>query len=370
MKHIKVERIKLSEHRDNPLNSKIFNEVPPEKYAALKDYIRRNGLLKPLIVNNQNIIIGGHVRARICKELGIEIVTVQRIQLDRKKEDELLIKDNILGRTLSPIEIARAGLHLEAMAQKWQRNGDSLRNLVAKRLGVSHTQYSQTKAILAHADTDLIGRVNNGQVSVARAYSIIRHQRDKAKAFERAMAEPARFRLVNEDPLSVLANFRPESCDVILAEPPEAYDPVWIDLAARSLKRSGHLAILTEDNFKAVAGAQDAGLHRVASIAILGKSREDGKLVRNHKLFVWLSRDAQPKIPVDRLSTTWDFRMQEDQEHQTMKRIMQLTAPASGIVVHLFGKNLVMEQLAPLFKVHVFAVQPDKDAFVREKLRL
>jgi len=368
---MRVEWIPISDVHENPLNGEIFNDVSKEKFDALKAYIKKAGLIKPIVVNSEKVILAGHIRFRICKDLGYETVPVQVVKLgDAKKETELLIKDNLLSRVLTPIEVARAGIQLEKIAHKWKRDGKILRNEVARQLGISHTQYVNIKAILASGNSNLVNRVDRGELSVARAYSILRQEREKQKATAKSKSEPPRFRLVNEDPMSVLANFKPESCDAILAEPPEDYDPLWIDLAARALKPDGHLGIITIKNFKAIAGAQDLGLHLIVNVCMLGKSCEEGTIVRNHRLFAWLSHNARPRIKVNRLSTTWDYRMQEDSDYETMKRILHLIVNPGSVVVHLFGNNEVMERLAPITQCHVFAVQPDKNAYAREKLRV
>ena len=368
---MRVEWVPISNIHENPLNGEIFNDVPSEKYDALKAYIKKAGLIKPIVVNSDKVILAGHIRFKICKELGYDTVPIQVVKLgDAKKETELLIKDNLLSRVLTPIEVARAGIQLEKIARKWKRDGTVLRNEVARQLGISHTQYVNIKAILASGDSNLVARVDRGELSVARAYSILRQEREKQKATAKSKSEQPRFRLVNEDPMSVLANFKPESCDAILAEPPEGYDPLWLDLAARALKPDGHLGIITIKNFKAISGAQDVGLNLIVNVCMLGKSREEGRIIRNHRLFAWLSHNARPRIKGDRLATTWDFRMQDDADYEAMKRILQLIVDPGAVIVHLFGNNEVMERLAPITQCHVFAVQPDKNAYAREKLRV
>ncbi len=370
-RQMQVERVRVSSIRENPLNAEIFNDVPGEKYAALKDYIKRTGMLKPIIVNGDNVILAGHVRFRICKELGHKTIPVQRVKFaDPRKETELLIKDNLLSRALTPIEIAKAGIKLEEIATKWKRDGKVLRDQIAGQLGISSSKYANIKAILASGNSNLVERVNREELSVARAYSILRQERERAKIKKEAVAQPPRFRLVNEDPMAVLANFKPESCDAILVEPPEDCDPLLMDLVARALKPTGHLGIITDKNFRAVARAQDVGLKLIVNTCMLGRSHEEGKIVRNNRLFVWLSHNSRPRIKVAQIPTTWDFRMHEDIEYESMKRILHLIVEPGDVVVHLFGSNVVMEKLTPVIQCHVFAVQPDKDTFVREKLRV
>ena len=88
-------------HRD--INSLIFAEYNPrqltkDQYQHLKDSISRFGLVDPIIVNKnkerKNIIIGGHQRIRVAKDMDIEFVPVLEIDLTYEKERELNIRLN------------------------------------------------------------------------------------------------------------------------------------------------------------------------------------------------------------------------------------------------------------------------------------
>ena len=85
------------------INSLIFAEYNPrqltkEQYKHLKDSIERFGLVDPIIVNKnkdrKNIIVGGHQRVKVAKDMKIEIVPVLEIDLTYDKERELNIRLN------------------------------------------------------------------------------------------------------------------------------------------------------------------------------------------------------------------------------------------------------------------------------------
>ena len=369
---LRVERIPISAIKENPLNRAIFNEVPQDKYEALKEYIRKCGLLKPLIINGENILLAGHARLQICRELGHETVPVQRMDfVDAKREEEFLIKDNILTRLLSPVEITRAGMHLEHITKKWQRNGQPLRDLVAKTLGISPAQYVKMKTILAVGDEDMIHKVDKLEMSVARAYATLKQDREREKLQKLAQGERPRFRLINEDAMAALSNFRPGSCDVVVAEPPEGYNGVWVDLTHRALKEEGSLFIMTQRNFHSIAEAFGMEFKLVVPIAVLGKTHQDGRFVYNHRTLVWLSKGSRYKVvDQEKISTVWDFRAIPDPTLEVFNRIISLTTSEAGIVVHLFGDNSSILGLGETTKRNIFAIQPDKDQYLREKLRV
>jgi hypothetical protein len=69
-----------------------------DQHAQLTDSIKRFGLIDPLIINvnkeRKNILIGGHQRLKIAKELGIEKVPCVELDLSAEKEKELNVRLN------------------------------------------------------------------------------------------------------------------------------------------------------------------------------------------------------------------------------------------------------------------------------------
>lgn len=77
-----------------------------EDFFRLKDHIKKNGIMTPLIVKelaDSYRIIEGHHRLRAAKELGLTEVPVQYLQknLSAKAERELAVKANLLRRQIS-----------------------------------------------------------------------------------------------------------------------------------------------------------------------------------------------------------------------------------------------------------------------------
>ena len=73
-------------------------QMTAEQVQALTDSIKRFGLVDPIIINRhkdrKNIIIGGHQRVRIARELGIKTVFCVEVELDPIAERELNIRLN------------------------------------------------------------------------------------------------------------------------------------------------------------------------------------------------------------------------------------------------------------------------------------
>ena len=85
------------------INSLIFAEYNPrqltkDQHQHLKDSIQRFGLVDPILVNKhkdrKDIIIGGHQRVRVAKDLDIDKVPCIELSLTYEKERELNVRLN------------------------------------------------------------------------------------------------------------------------------------------------------------------------------------------------------------------------------------------------------------------------------------
>ena len=85
------------------IDSLIFAEYNPrqltkDQHQHLKDSIQRFGLVDPILVNKhkdrKDIIIGGHQRVRVAKDLDIQEVPCIELSLSYEKERELNVRLN------------------------------------------------------------------------------------------------------------------------------------------------------------------------------------------------------------------------------------------------------------------------------------
>ena len=83
------------------INSLISAEYNPrqltkDQYQNIKDSISRFGIVDPIIVNKnkdrKNIIIGGHQRIKVAKDLKIKKVPCLEIDLSLDREKELNVR--------------------------------------------------------------------------------------------------------------------------------------------------------------------------------------------------------------------------------------------------------------------------------------
>lgn len=83
MKQAKIEKKQLSELILWDKNPRAIHEVD---YKRLKNLIKELGLFKPFLVNQDNIILGGNMRYRVCKDLGYKEVYVSTVETKDETE--------------------------------------------------------------------------------------------------------------------------------------------------------------------------------------------------------------------------------------------------------------------------------------------
>ena len=76
-------------------------QITNEEIEEIKDSIKRFGVVEPIIVNineeRKDIIVSGHQRVKVCKELKIKEVPCHQLDLTLEREKELNIRMNKAG---------------------------------------------------------------------------------------------------------------------------------------------------------------------------------------------------------------------------------------------------------------------------------
>lgn len=97
--NLKIETVKIEELNPAPYNPRKWSENAIEQ---LRESVQRFGVVDPLLVNNakgrENVVIGGHFRLKVAKELGITELPVLYViipELEREKELNLRLNKNL-----------------------------------------------------------------------------------------------------------------------------------------------------------------------------------------------------------------------------------------------------------------------------------
>jgi DNA modification methylase len=96
MPELKITKVLIDELKPSTYNPRKWSE---DKISQLTESIKKFGLIDPILVNGaterKNIVIGGHFRLKIAKDLGFKEVPVVHVEIpDIEKEKELNIRLN------------------------------------------------------------------------------------------------------------------------------------------------------------------------------------------------------------------------------------------------------------------------------------
>lgn len=118
-----MQLIKVSELKPHPQNNYFFDDITGDKWKDILESISRRGVIEPVVITQDKIIVSGHQRVRACNELKIgEVLCEIRIYQDddkHSKEDKILedlISTNIMQRGIgntNPLKLARCIQELE-----------------------------------------------------------------------------------------------------------------------------------------------------------------------------------------------------------------------------------------------------------------
>ena len=92
----KIEKVSISSIKENAANPRTINKHKFQKLVnSVKEFPEMLSL-RPIIVDKDNVILGGNMRYKACKELGLkEVYIIQAADLDDKQAQEFIVKDNV-----------------------------------------------------------------------------------------------------------------------------------------------------------------------------------------------------------------------------------------------------------------------------------
>ena len=124
----KIEKVSISSITENAANPRTINKHKFQKLVNSVKQFPEMLSLRPIVVNKDNVILGGNMRYKACKELGLkEVYIIQAADLDDKQAQEFIVKDNvgfgewdwdILANAFDNVELKEWGLDV------WQPEED------------------------------------------------------------------------------------------------------------------------------------------------------------------------------------------------------------------------------------------------------
>lgn len=95
---MKTEIVKITEVKNNPNNPRVIKD---DKFTKLVNSIKEFPKMleiRPIVVNDDMIVLGGNMRLKACKEAGLkEVPIIKASELTEDEQRQFIIKDNVSG---------------------------------------------------------------------------------------------------------------------------------------------------------------------------------------------------------------------------------------------------------------------------------
>lgn len=120
--------MRIEEIRPNPSNPRYIKD---DKFKKLVDSIKAFPQmleLRPLVIDENNIVLGGNMRLRACIEAGLtDVPVIQVMTFTKEQKEEFIIKDNssygswdwgVLGNEWDAVNLIEWGLDLPFLEEE------------------------------------------------------------------------------------------------------------------------------------------------------------------------------------------------------------------------------------------------------------
>lgn len=160
---------------------------------SLADNIEELGLLQPIGVTSGNDLVFGERRLAACKSLNYEEIEVVVVDSDGLLECEtaenvsrknFVMSERVVIRkilkdkfTKEKAELRKKGIKIKKVAVS-----ATFYHKAAKASGVSYDTAKKENFIIKYGDQNTIDKVDNDELSVSKAYDLIKEKKEKSKA--------------------------------------------------------------------------------------------------------------------------------------------------------------------------------------------
>jgi hypothetical protein len=132
---MQIKKVKIGDIRMNPDNPRIIKDYKFKQLVkSIKEFPEMLEI-RPIVVNEDNIILGGNMRYKACQDANIdEVYIIKAKDLNEEQQKEFLIKDNagfgewdwdILANEWDTEKLNEWGLDLPILNEKLQVSNDA-----------------------------------------------------------------------------------------------------------------------------------------------------------------------------------------------------------------------------------------------------
>ena len=93
---MQTQLVKISAVKTNPKNPRLIKDDKFRKLVKSIQEFPQMLELRPIVVDENNIVLGGNMRLKACIEVGLkEVFIVKADDLTEQQKDEFIVKDNV-----------------------------------------------------------------------------------------------------------------------------------------------------------------------------------------------------------------------------------------------------------------------------------
>jgi len=93
---MQVELVAISEIKSNPSNPRVIRDRNFKKLVDSIKGFEKMLSIRPLVVDENMVVLGGNMRLKACKEVGLKQIPVIKVDdLTEEQKQEFIIKDNV-----------------------------------------------------------------------------------------------------------------------------------------------------------------------------------------------------------------------------------------------------------------------------------
>lgn len=180
-----MQQINISELKPHPRNNEFFDNMTGDAWNAFKESISTSGIVEPVVVTQDMIIVSGHQRVRAAKELHMSAVMVD---IRKYENDDKVLKDlietNIRQRGIgnpNPVKLGRCIKELERIygvregrPEKLPKVSEVNQSNIAEMIGISVDTLNNYKK-LTELIPELEDLVDTGILAPTTALALVKY---------------------------------------------------------------------------------------------------------------------------------------------------------------------------------------------------
>ena len=178
-----MQMIDINTLSPHPRNNEFFDDIQGDNWKEFIKSIETSGVIEPVIITQNKIIVSGHQRVRGCKEIGIKEIPCEiKIYENEDKILKDLLETNLRQRGIgntNPIKFGRCIVELEKI-YGIKRGNPQLQDYLAiktqpelaEQFGISRQQLQDYKKLLTLIP-EIQSFIENGNVSSTIGYKVL-----------------------------------------------------------------------------------------------------------------------------------------------------------------------------------------------------